>query len=132
MKGYVKFSDGHMEEILNGFEFDDACYPKERHYIMVETRSGSYRKTINKKTGKWDCCGFMPMPGYTHPVNLLGHNGVVDIVVDDRVEYSYVLENKGVIHHGTIRIDAKATMDEVKIAVLDEFERVTITKLGEE
>lgn len=132
MNGYVMFSDGHKEEILNGFEFDDACYPKERHYIMVETRSGSYRKTINKKTGEEICYGFMPMPGYTHLVNLRGHNGIVDIVVDARVEYSYVLENKGMIHHGTIRIDAKATMDEVKVAVLDDFERVTITKAGEE
>ena len=133
MKGYVRFTDGHVEKILNGFEFDDACYPNDKRYIVVETQSGSYRKTINKKTGEEICCGFKPMRGYTHPVNLRGHNGIEDIVVAHIEKYNYRISiSPAITVNGTVEVVKGACLEDVRLAIFDQFMSTEIQKVEEE
>lgn len=130
MKGWVWFKDGHREDIVNGIEFDDPGHPNELHYIMVETQSGCYRKTIRKKTKTSDCYGFQPMLGYTHPVNILGYNGVVDIVVDRDVTYKYTVDGKdGHTITGEITVKDNASFDDIYWAIFDSFSGVEIERV---
>lgn len=133
MKGYVKFTDGHVEEILNGFEFDGAGYPNDRHYIVVGTRSGSYRKTINKKTGEETCYGFIPMPGYMHPVCRLGHNGITDIVVARMEKYNYRIHiSPAITVSGTVEVAEGACLEDIRLVIFDQFMSTEIQKVEEE
>lgn len=136
MKGYVKFSDGHKEEILDGYAFDDIRHPGSLHHIVAHTYSGCYRKTIYKdskfgQSGTDVCVGYGLADQTPHPIAITGHNGVVDVVLDDQVAYKYKLEQDGWAFSGVVVMPKDADIRDVHSAIMREFDRVQIVKLEE-
>lgn len=81
MKGYVEFSDGHKEPILEGESWIDESGQFKKRLMLVRTESGIYRKAnlLDRKEAVF-CYGYLIRPRHAIPVLTRGANGVVDIV----------------------------------------------------
>lgn len=131
MTGYVKFRDGHREEILEGYTFDDPECPRSLHHIVVQTHSGCYKKTIHKdskygRVGATECVGYAVMTLCTQPVAFVGHNGIVDIVVDNQTTYAYEIRNGAWNLSGIVAVPKNADVRDIHSAIMNEFEGVRI------
>lgn len=136
MKNYVKFSDGHIEEILDGYAFDDVRYPRSIHHVIAHTHSGCYRKSVHKdsrfgKIGSTECVGYGVTDQTPHPVAISGYNGVIDVVIDGQDTYKYIINHDEWVFSGAVVVPKDADIRDVHSAIMREFERVQIVKIEE-
>lgn len=134
MTGYVKFLDGHVEKILDGYTFDDLEYPASLHHIIAHTCSGNYRKTIRKdskfgRAGTSVCVGYGLADRSPLPVAISGYNGVLDMVLDDQTTYKYKLEQDGWAFSGVVVVPRDADICDVHSAIIKEFDSVNVVEL---
>lgn len=129
MKGYVKFSDGHKEDILEGTQWyeEGSC---RTHHIMARTESGMYHKRteMNSREGA-ECSGYVIQKGTPFPVAVHGAGGIEDIFIEDLNEYCYK-DRFGDIC-GRVHVSPDASLIDIYTAILHDLGIVKFEKTEE-